>query len=462
MAPGAAAPIAHINSLFELTADGPARTAASPAGIAAARVLIAVRQESQLFPDEDERPSSPAGALPDVGGSGYDGLKGIRPAPPSAIERGPRRGAPATTRPWKADAEPPRGLEPLTYALQVRCAANCATAAGAAADHGRPPADIVPKADHLGTFLCGLDSSSGEPGSHPAGARRGAGLVRVRRSAAEREGVAPSRLSVGRMRWGWCAVCHHGGMSSGKQRLIGASDGATKGNPGPSAWAWVLADADGTVLRWRAGPLGRATNNIAELTALRELLLEVGPEVELEARLDSQYTINAVTKWLPAWKRNGWMTAGKKPVANAELIREIDALLATRNVRFVHVAAHQVNGDKYNDLADRAASAVAVSQTGLAGKSAAEVPGAPSRSAKPVKAASGRGGGASGGASAGGGTAAKAAGSDSSTKSGGTTAKKPFTIKAKFAGTCSCGRPYDAGEKIAKLAGSRWGHPGCG
>ncbi|GAA1979530.1 ribonuclease H [Catenulispora subtropica] len=216
-------------------------------------------------------------------------------------------------------------------------------------------------------------------------------------------------------------------MSSGKQRLIGASDGATKGNPGPSAWAWVLADGDGAVLRWKAGPLGDATNNIAELTALRELLLEVGPDVELEARLDSQYTINAVTKWLPAWKKNGWMTAAKKPVANAELIREIDALLAARTVRFVHVAAHQANGDEFNDLADRAASAVAVSQQGLAGKSAAEVPGTPDRPAQ-----------------------------------GSSSAKKPVTIKAKFAGTCSCGRPYAAGEKIAKHSSGRWGHPGCG
>src|SRR5262249_11681957 len=123
-------------------------------------------------------------------------------------------------------------------------------------------------------------------------------------------------------------------------------------------------------------------NNIAELTALRELLLEVGPGVELEARLDSQYTINAVTKWLPAWKKNGWMTAGKKPVANADLIREIDALLATRDVRFVHVAAHQVNGARFNDLADRAASATAVSQQAIAGTSAAEVPGTPDEPAR--------------------------------------------------------------------------------
>ncbi|NUR32270.1 MAG: ribonuclease HI [Catenulispora sp.] len=233
-------------------------------------------------------------------------------------------------------------------------------------------------------------------------------------------------------------------MSSGKQQLIGASDGATKGNPGPSAWAWVLAGADGQVLRWRAGPLGNATNNIAELTALRELLLEVGPEVELEARLDSQYTINAVTKWLPAGKKNGWLTAAKKPVANADLIREIDALLATRNVRFVHVAAHQVNGDKYNDLADRAASAVAVSQRGLEGTNAAEVPGTPDR---PARAA---------------GSSAGSSSRSSTSASTSTSSNKPFTIKAKFAGTCSCGRPYDAGEKIAKHANGRWGHPGCG
>ena len=235
-------------------------------------------------------------------------------------------------------------------------------------------------------------------------------------------------------------------MSSGKQRLIGASDGATKGNPGPSAWAWVLADAEGTVLRWRAGPLGRATNNIAELTALRELLREVGPDVELEARLDSQYTINAVTTWLPAWKKNGWMTAGKKPVANAELIREIDALLATRTVRFVYVPAHQVNGDKFNDLADRAASAVAISQTGLAGSSAAEVPGTPPKAAR---------------AAAGVKTQAVVK-TQSGASPQSTAPKKQIIIKAKFPGTCSCGRPYEAGEKIAKHAGGRWGHPDCG
>jgi ribonuclease HI len=200
--------------------------------------------------------------------------------------------------------------------------------------------------------------------------------------------------------------------------------------------------------------LGDATNNIAELTALRELLVEVGPGARVEARLDSQYTINAVTKWLHAWKKNGWMTAGKKPVANADLIREIDALLGSRDVVFVHVAAHQVNGDPYNDLADRAASASAVSQKAMEGTDASQVPGTPDRPGGGRRAgtAGGGGGKASGGGGTGGGPAA-----------GGGDAKpmKAFTIQAKFAGTCSCGRGYDAGEKITKLGTGRWGHPAC-
>lgn len=241
-------------------------------------------------------------------------------------------------------------------------------------------------------------------------------------------------------------------MPSSQKRLIAACDGATKGNPGPSAWAWVLADAEGKVLRWRSGPLGHATNNIAELTALRELLVEVGPGAQVEARLDSQYTINAVTKWLPSWKKNGWLTASKKPVANADLIREIDALLATRDIAFVHVAAHQVDGDPYNDLADRAASASAISQQALEGTDAAQVPGTPDRPAGSGRAGGGRAGGGSAAGSSGGG--GKSNGTD-------TKPKKAFTIQAKFAGTCSCGKGYDAGEKITKLDSGKWGHPAC-
>ncbi|MBW5486064.1 ribonuclease HI [Streptomyces bambusae] len=145
-------------------------------------------------------------------------------------------------------------------------------------------------------------------------------------------------------------------------RIIAACDGAAKGNPGPAGWAWVIADAHGHPQRWEAGPLGRSTNNVGELTALERLLEELPPGTAAEVRMDSQYAMKAVTQWLPAWKRNGWKTAAGKPVANRELVERIDALLADRDVQFRYVPAHQEDGDHLNAIADQAASDAARTQ----------------------------------------------------------------------------------------------------
>ncbi|QGV82041.1 ribonuclease H family protein [Streptomyces ficellus] len=236
-------------------------------------------------------------------------------------------------------------------------------------------------------------------------------------------------------------------------RIIAACDGAAKGNPGPAGWAWVIADAAGRPERWEAGPLGRATNNVGELTALHRLLEAVAPGTSVEVRMDSQYAMKAVTQWLPNWKRNGWRTAAGKPVANQELVRGIDALLADRDVEFRYVPAHRVDGDPLNAIADQAASDAAVTQqaAGTAhGAALIPVP-APERSAPAPRPRSGTG------------ARKRPAGAASATGAGdpGTGRRSgPRTIKAKFRGTCPCGRSYAAGESIAKL-GTRWGHPGC-
>ncbi len=146
------------------------------------------------------------------------------------------------------------------------------------------------------------------------------------------------------------------------ERIIAACDGAAKGNPGPAGWAWVIADAEGRPERWEAGPLGRATNNVGELTALQRLLEALAPGTAAEVRMDSQYAMKAVTQWLPGWKRNGWKTAAGKPVANRELVESIDALLAERDVEFRYVPAHRTDGDHLNAIADQAASDAAVTQ----------------------------------------------------------------------------------------------------
>lgn len=205
----------------------------------------------------------------------------------------------------------------------------------------------------------------------------------------------------------------------------------------------MVSDGDErTPARWAAGPLGRATNNVAELTALERLLAAVDPDVPLEIRMDSQYAMKAVTTWLPGWKRNGWKTAAGKPVANQDLVVRIDELLGGRSVEFRYVPAHQVDGDPLNDFADRAASQAASVQESagseLGSPEPPPSPDTPAAAGAPRRKAPRR-------------TGAGAASSSSSSSR---------TIKAKFPGRCLCGRSYAAGEKIAKNA-QGWGHPEC-
>ncbi|MGY1495488.1 ribonuclease H family protein [Streptomyces sp. QTS52] len=222
-----------------------------------------------------------------------------------------------------------------------------------------------------------------------------------------------------------------------RERVVAACDGASKGNPGPAGWAWVVADGSESPTRWEAGPLGRATNNVAELTALERLLTAVAPDVPLEIRMDSQYAMKAVTTWLPGWKRKGWKTSAGKPVANQELVVRIDELLDGRSVEFRYVPAHQVDGDKLNDFADRAASQAAIAQL-----SAGSDLGSPEPPASPDTPRS---------------SAPKTSGTKTAKARSGNPSR---TLKAKFPGRCVCGRAYAAGETIAKNT-QGWGHPEC-
>ena len=230
-------------------------------------------------------------------------------------------------------------------------------------------------------------------------------------------------------------------------RITAACDGASKGNPGPAAWAWVIADGSGEPDRWEAGPLGTATNNVAELTALERLLGAVDPDVPLEIRMDSQYAMKAVTTWLPGWKRNGWKNSAGKPVANQELVVRIDTLLTGRTVEFRYVPAHQVGGDRLNDFADRAASQAAIRPGARVQRPrlTAAAPGARQhpQGAEEVRRLEVR---------------RRSAGGRRGTQAGGSGAAR--TLKAKYPGRCRCGRPYAAGETIAKNADG-WGHADC-
>ncbi len=175
----------------------------------------------------------------------------------------------------------------------------------------------------------------------------------------------------------------HGMIEHMRERVVAACDGASKGNPGPAGWAWVVADATET-----PGPLGGGAARQGHQQ--RRGTHRAGtpadgdrPGVPLEIRMDSQYAMKAVTTWLPGWKRNGWKTSAGKPVANQDLVVRIDELLDGRTVEFRYVPAHQVDGDPLNDFADRAASqAATVQEPAGSGLGSPEPPPSPDTPAK--------------------------------------------------------------------------------
>jgi ribonuclease HI len=118
---------------------------------------------------------------------------------------------------------------------------------------------------------------------------------------------------------------------------------------------------------WRAGGWPHGTNNQGELMAVLDLFRATAhvPGEDLLILCDSQYVINAVTKWMPGWKRKGWRKADGKPVLNVDLLKEIDQALVGRKYTFEWVRGHA--GHELNEAADERARGAATSyQQGVA------------------------------------------------------------------------------------------------
>ena len=140
--------------------------------------------------------------------------------------------------------------------------------------------------------------------------------------------------------------------------LFAYTDGACSGNPGPGGWGVVLeAVEDGAVVRRRelSGGEGRTTNNRMELMAAIMALEALGRPSEITLVTDSNYLKDGITGWIHGWKRNGWKTAAKKPVKNAELWQRLDAAAARHAVRWEWVKGHA--GHPQNERADALARA---------------------------------------------------------------------------------------------------------
>ena len=130
------------------------------------------------------------------------------------------------------------------------------------------------------------------------------------------------------------------------------TDGACRGNPGPGGW--------GALLRYQGrerelhGGEAQTTNNRMELMAAIRGLEALHEPCEVTLVTDSEYVKKGITEWMANWKKRGWKTAAKKPVANADLWQRLDQATQRHRMHWEWVRGH--SGHEGNERADALAN----------------------------------------------------------------------------------------------------------
>jgi ribonuclease HI len=136
------------------------------------------------------------------------------------------------------------------------------------------------------------------------------------------------------------------------------TDGSCKGNPGPGGWGVVIRA--GARERELSGGEPETTNNRMELMAAIRGLEALTRACRVQLYTDSNYVRDGITRWIHGWRRNGWRTADRKPVKNADLWRELVEAAEPHQIEWHWVRGHA--GHPENERADALASAAALDQ----------------------------------------------------------------------------------------------------
>ena len=139
-------------------------------------------------------------------------------------------------------------------------------------------------------------------------------------------------------------------MTAGKPVVV-YTDGACSGNPGPGGWGAILTWGD--KCKEISGGEATTTNNRMELMAAISALEALTRPSRVELHTDSVYLKDGITKWIHGWKKNGWRTADKKPVKNAELWQRLDEAQRVHDIDWRWVKGHA--GHAENERADELA-----------------------------------------------------------------------------------------------------------
>ena len=136
------------------------------------------------------------------------------------------------------------------------------------------------------------------------------------------------------------------------------TDGACRGNPGPGGWAFILQHPASGKAHEGSGGEAHTTNNRMELMAAIQGLKALKRPCRVTLRTDSRYVMDGLTKWIHGWMKNGWRTASRDPVKNADLWQELLAASKPHRVEWVWVKGHAGHPD--NERADKLASDAAL------------------------------------------------------------------------------------------------------
>jgi len=136
-------------------------------------------------------------------------------------------------------------------------------------------------------------------------------------------------------------------------KIVIYCDGACSNNQqaqNRGGWGAILQYKGKT--REISGAERNTTNNRMELLAcIRALETVTNRSLPVEVFTDSAYLANCLLqKWYRRWQKNGWLTAGKKPVENKDLWTRLLAL----HDAFPRLAFHKVAGHSHIELNERA------------------------------------------------------------------------------------------------------------
>ena len=107
------------------------------------------------------------------------------------------------------------------------------------------------------------------------------------------------------------------------------------------------------------------TNNRAELYAILRSLEIIDVSIDpfnmksVCIKTDSQLCVNALTKWMKSWKRNGWKLSTGEPPSNMDILKKINTHMDKRRCTFIHVRGHRTDASidtYYNTMADALAN----------------------------------------------------------------------------------------------------------